>query len=414
MAWSRKLLVGLIVFLISSSVGLVHGIPSGGKYPPVFTQRSGEWYDSWGFDRNNADGSDGFLPNVAYESLGTYKEQAYSIGERFKASYPQKVERAEAILTYVQRWTEYGYDSDNVVKDGVAQDEWAWNADEMAHASNEITGVKAIGDCEDMAFLCSTIYLAAGFDVILVSPPEHVALMIWLPEYSNANCYWDINDGRGEGWIWVEATGANNPLGWTPPDFNDGNFEVYPLNSMISNVNYTPNSPQAEDDVIVTASVATESSPIRQVLLYYSINGGMDITLAMTLEGSSYTATIPKQADGTVVDFYVSATDTEGIVSESGKFSYTVGGTGGGGGLEIPGFPFESIIIGLAIGLVTLYFLARKRSALSRTGTSMHLGSPRACNIKNEVSELRQYVISNKDKYDHSYDSYQETKRIMC
>ncbi len=141
-----------------------------------------------------------------------------------------------------------------------------------------------------------------------------------------------------------------------------------------------------EDDVTVTVSVATQSSPISQVLLYYSINGGVYKTLAMTLEGSSYKATIPKQAEGAVVEFYVSVTDTEGNVSESSEFSYTVGG----GGLEIPGFPLESIIVGLAVGLVTLYFLARKRSALSIPGTSMHLGSPRAGNIKKEVSELRQ------------------------
>ena len=220
-----------------------------------------------------------------------------------------------------------------------------------------------------MAFLCSTLYLAAGFDVVMVSPPEHVALMIWLPEYSNANYYWDIHDGRGEGWIWVEPTGENNPLGWTPPDFSDGNFEVYSLgsstgSSMISNVNYTPHDPQAEDDVVVTASVSAQSSSISQVNLHYSIDGGTYRTLTMTLAGSSYKATIPKQADGTVVAFYVSVTDTEGNVSESSEFTYTVGG--GGGQLEIPGFPFESIIVGLAIGLAALYFLARKRPALSK------------------------------------------------
>jgi hypothetical protein len=373
----RNLAAGMLILFVFSTLYVAYGLPSGGVYPPKFTLNHGDWYDSWGFDRNNADGSDGFLPNVAYESIGTYKELAYSIGEWFKANYPQRVERAEAILTYVQKWTEYGYDSDNVVKNGVAQDEWAWNADEMAHMFNQTTGALAIGDCEDMAFLCSTIYLVAGFEVVLVSPPEHVALMIWLPEYSNANYYWDINDGRGEGWIWVEATGENNPLGWTPPDFNNGEFDVYSLNSTlnstISNVNYTPHDPQAEDDVTVTASVAAESGTISQVLLYYSINGGAYGTLAMTLEGSSYKVTIPKQAEGTVVDFYVSATDTEGTVSESSEFSYTVGG-----GLEIPGFPFESIIVGLAIGLATLYFLARKRPALSRHGISMRLHT-RAC-----------------------------------
>jgi hypothetical protein len=375
----------MIILLAFSSLSVAYGIPSGGVYPPKFTFRNGEGYDSWGFKRTYSEGSDGFLPNVAYESLGTDNETAYSIGEWFKTNYAQKAERAEAILTYVQRWTDYGYDEDNVLIGGQYQLEWAWNADEMAHMFDETTLSVAIGDCEDMAFLCSTIYLAAGFDVVLVSPPEHVALMIWLPEYSNANYYWDILDGRGEGWIWVEATGENNPLGWTPPDFNNGEFEVYSLNSFISNVNYAPHDPQAEDDVTVTVSVATERSPISRVLLYYSINGGVYKTLSMTLEGSSYKVTIPKQAQGVVVEFYVSVTDTEGTVSESTEFSYTVGG-----GLEIPGFPIESIIVGLAIGLVTLYFLARKRSALSRPGTSMHLGSPRASNIKKEVSELRQ------------------------
>jgi hypothetical protein len=68
------------------------------------------------------------------------------------ADYSGETERAVTILKYVQQWTEYGYDSDNVVRDGIAQEEWAWNADEMAHSFNPTTGIKAVGDCEDMAF----------------------------------------------------------------------------------------------------------------------------------------------------------------------------------------------------------------------------------------------------------------------
>jgi hypothetical protein len=408
MNWPRHLALGIIVLFAISSVGVAYALPSGGAYPPKFTLRHGEWYDSWGFDRTYAGGSDGFLPNVAFETIGTNKELAYSIGEWFKANYPDRVQRAEAILKYIQRWTDYGYDIDNIQINGTYQEEFAWNADEMAHRINQTTNSVAIGDCEDMAFLGSTIYLAAGFDVVMVSPPEHVALMIWLPDYSNANYYWDISDGRGEGWIWVEATGKDNPLGWTPPDFGDGNFDVFPLNSMISNVNYAPQDPQAGDDVTVTVSVSAQSSPVSQVLLYYSMDGGAYSSLGMTSEGSSYKATIPGQADGTAVEFYVSVTDTGGIVSESGKFSYTVGG-----GLAIPGFPFESIIVGLVIGFLTLYLLARRRSALSRPGT-LHSGSPSAGDIKNEVPELRQQVISNKDEYEHPYDSHQEAKRIVC
>ncbi len=103
----------------------------------------------------------------------------------------------------------------------------------MAHAFNETTGIKATGDCEDFAFLCGTIYVGAGFDAAVVDAPGHVALLIWLPEFSNANNYWDIpNDGRKAGWIWVEATSDSNPLGWTPPDFADGNWKAYPLGSL--------------------------------------------------------------------------------------------------------------------------------------------------------------------------------------
>jgi len=198
--------------------------------------------------------------------------------------------------------------------------------------------------------------------------------MIWLADFLNANYYWDINDGRGEGWIWVESTGENNPLGWTPPDFSDGDFEVYSLGSStgsatISNVYYTPQDPQAEDDVTVTVSVSVQSSSISGVNLYYSIDGGSYRTLIMTLLGSSYEATIPNQADGTVVVFYASVTDTEGNVSESNEYSYIVGGAE----MEIPGFPFESIIIGLVIGLVTLFLISRRKSALSKTGFSIPL-----------------------------------------
>ncbi|MDQ1281450.1 MAG: hypothetical protein QG670_2715 [Thermoproteota archaeon] len=375
MIWSRILIAGLIIFLACSSLNVVYGIPSGGVYPPKFTLIQGDWYDSWGYDRNNAEGSDGYLPNIAYESLGTNKELAYNIGLQFKANYPSRTERAEKILQYVQRWTDYGYDEDSeavIHIAGTHQGEWAWNADEMVHMFNQTTGTIAIGDCEDMSFLCTTIYVAAGFDVVLVSPVGHVALMIWLPEYDNANIYWDIGDGRGEGWIWVEATGGDNTLGWTPSDFNDGNFEVYPLVTGISTVNYSPQNPQAEDNVTITASVTSQNNQISQVQLHYSVDGSTSKTITMTMQGLTYKATIPRQNDGAVVSFYIIVTYTGGDTFESSEFSYTVGGGFGLPDLKIPGFPVESIIIGLIIGIMTLYFLSRKRSGLSIMNTSTH------------------------------------------
>jgi hypothetical protein len=225
----RFLILLLLVFaLIVVRSQTVHGLPASS-----FTFEDGEWYDNWGINRNYYGGPNGYLPTLAGETLGENKELAYGIGGTFQANYPGQTERAAAILKYVQKWTIYGYDSENVVREGVSQEEWAWNADEMARAFDETTGVRAVGDCEDMAFLCGTIYVGAGFDAAVVDATDHAALLIWLPEYSNANAYWDLpNDGRDAGWIWVEATGSSNPLGWTPPDYQNGGWIAYPIGNL--------------------------------------------------------------------------------------------------------------------------------------------------------------------------------------
>jgi hypothetical protein len=198
-----------------------------------FKESDGDWFDDWNINRNYYGGENGYLPNLADETLNDNKELAYSIGQSFQTQYSVKTDRAEAILRYVQQWTEYGYDEDNVFMDGVPQEEWAWNADETAHRFDQNTATVAIGDCEDLAFLCATIYKGAGFDAAVIDAPGHVALLIWLPEYDNADNYWNIpNDNRGAGWIWVESTGDNNPLGWTPPDYEDGQWTAYPLGTL--------------------------------------------------------------------------------------------------------------------------------------------------------------------------------------
>lgn len=231
-----------------------------------FTKSNGYWFDDWNINRNYYAGRNGYLPNMAYETLDENKELAFSIGESFKENYPAKTTRAVAILRYVQKWTEYGYDEENVFREGVAQDEWAWNADEMAHAFNETRGITATGDCEDLAFLCATIYKGAGFDVAIVDAPGHVALLIWLPEFANADNYWDIpNDNRGAGWIWVEATGNANPLGWTPPDYENGEWTAYP----IGHIEPTPETPQQPplNELIVTIAIIVAILTILMVAL---------------------------------------------------------------------------------------------------------------------------------------------------
>jgi len=330
------------------SISITYAIPSGGVYPPEFTYKNGYWYDGWDYNRNYYAGEDGFLPNVAYESLGSDKELAYEIGEWFKENYDNKVERAEAILNYVQQWTDYGYDEDNVFRNGVAQEEWAWNADEMVHMFDETKYLVAIGDCEDMSFLCATLYIGSKFDVALVDAPEHVALLIWLPEYDNANYYWDIpDDGRDYGWIWVEATSEVNPLGWTPPDFSDGDWISYILGFSEFSVEYSPENPKAEDDVIVKATIESATSSINNVFLSYKI-GNNSQEIQMIKKGTYYEAVIPKQPAGTKVICEVYATDYEEFTSEQ-KFEYIVGQQ-----LQFPPFLLEAGIILFVIFLLIL------------------------------------------------------------
>jgi hypothetical protein len=348
-----KLIIISFFLVFFASLNLVYGLPSGGEYPPVFTLQDGEWYDSWGFNRNVYWGADGYLPNIAYESLGADKELAYNIGNWFKSNYNQKVERAEAILDYVQRWTDYGYDIDNVVRNNTPQEEWAWNADEMAHMFDENQNVVAIGDCEDMSFLCSTIYLSAGFDVAIVSPPAHVALLIWLPEYDNANYYWDIpDDSREYGWIWVEATGEANPLGWTPPDFDEGDWTSYLLTGSGINVDFNPKYPKAEDEVIVQVQVDSSFGAISEVSLTYSIDN-IDKVIDMKRTNSIYKATIPQQPENTRVFCTVSVLGEPDLFEEY-EFEYLVG--------ETVDFSFFSLeIIGAIIIVIILiaFFLSK-------------------------------------------------------
>jgi hypothetical protein len=251
------------LFLLISISAVALTKTASGVPASSFTQQNGDWYDNWGIDRNDGGINGelpGYLPNLASETLGENKELAYSIGQQFLNQYQSNNSRAEAILKYVQTWTYYAYDSDTFVRNGVAQDEWAQNADEFAHAFNQSTGVKAPGDCEDMAFLCGTIYVGAGFDAAVIDATDHAACLIWLPEYPNADYYWDLNDGRGSGWIWVEATGSSNPLGWTPSDYEDGGWTAYPINSL-HYVAYSPMPSQSSTisdvlDIIVTIIIA--------------------------------------------------------------------------------------------------------------------------------------------------------------
>jgi hypothetical protein len=191
-----------------------------------FYQEGGEVFDDWDICRTDAAGEDGFFqvsatgfyPIIVGESLGENADQAYRTGQQLAADYPDMHQRAEQVFAFAR--DRVGYTSDES-QFGFA--EFAQNADELA-TTIENKGI-AHGDCEDYAVLLAVMYKGAGFRSAIVLAPEHAAALVYLPGYREANQSLSV-DGE-DGWIWAEATGGNNPLGWMPEEFLGTELEVY-------------------------------------------------------------------------------------------------------------------------------------------------------------------------------------------
>lgn len=210
-------LLSLILLLLTTF--LINTIPSSFSTPSKsFYKLNSEVYDDWSLCRTRAYGEDGFFqvsersfrPAIVFESISNYKDTAWMLGKKFAEKYKDKHKLAEAIFYYVRDRIKYTPD-----KEQFGLDEFAQNADELAKilASKGV----AYGDCEDYAAILAVMYKAAGFRSAIVLAPGHAATLVYLPDYERANVMWKL--GGEEGWIWVEATGRNNPFGQTPSNY---------------------------------------------------------------------------------------------------------------------------------------------------------------------------------------------------
>jgi hypothetical protein len=219
------IIIGLIMLASLLTAGYAWASPS-----QNFTEKNGDVFDDWEICRTRAFGTDGFYqissdtfrPVIAFESLGDNAAQAYKLGEQFSQDYPDPIQRAEAIFKFVRDRVRYTTDIDQF-----GHDEFAQNADEMAAT---IEGGRAsYGDCEDSAVLLAVMYRGAGYRSAIVIGEEHTACLVYLPDYTQAPVFFELN---GEpGWVWAEATGKNNPLGWTSKEFIDVRLAAYEITS---------------------------------------------------------------------------------------------------------------------------------------------------------------------------------------
>ena len=183
-----------------------------------FAEINGDIFDSWGICRTRACGEDGFYqlsetafrPVIAFEGLGESAALAYSLGEQIAHEYPDREQRAETVFRFVRDRVNYTPDIDQF-----PYEEFAQNADELA-ATIEQDGV-GYGDCEDSAVLLAVMYKGAGYRSAIMVGSGHTAALVYLPDYEKATAIFEL---EGEpGWVWAEATGKNNSLGWAPREF---------------------------------------------------------------------------------------------------------------------------------------------------------------------------------------------------
>jgi len=193
-----------------------------------FKEESGEVYDDWEVCRTRSFGTDGFYqitersfrPVITFESLGRNAESAYKLGNKLASEYPDQLQRAEKVFLYVRNRVNYTPDVDQF-----EYSEYAQNADEMVIKMNQNGVVK--GDCEDSAVLLAVMYKGAGFRSAIAVGEGHTAAMVYLPDYKKASLSFEV---AGEpGWVWAEATGGNNPLGWAPKEFINVEMAAYEI-----------------------------------------------------------------------------------------------------------------------------------------------------------------------------------------
>lgn len=220
-----SILLSLILVLVTgiAATSYVSATPSAG-----LQEMDGELFDDWGICRTRAFGNDGFYqvsetgfrPAIAFESLGEYAALAYGLGEQIASKYPDQLQRAEAVFHFVRDRVNYTPDIDQF-----EYEEFAQNADELATAIDE-NGV-GYGDCEDSAVLLAIMYKGAGYRSAIAIGKEHTATLVYLPEYKKATAIFTLKEEPG--WVWAEATGKNNPLGWAPKEFINARLAAYEI-----------------------------------------------------------------------------------------------------------------------------------------------------------------------------------------
>lgn len=153
-----------------------------------------------------------------------------------------------------------------------------------------------------------------------IRPEDHQALQsMYIAQVFNDTTSW-ITNYYPNGFISLRLIAEIPPEITAPPIRGD----IIP--PVISNIANVPGIPTVIDAVNVTAAITDNLVGVKNASLFYSMDGGVNWTqVSMQHVGdSTYKAAIPKQANGTVVQYYINATDIALNTAQSNISTYTV------------------------------------------------------------------------------------------
>ena len=128
---------------------------------------------------------------------------------------------------------------------------------------------------------------------------------------------------NGGKWYYV-ASNLATPGAANLTTVPNGAVEMPPMEKIlkIESVTVTPPKPTPDDNVVIVARV-TDVNVITSVLLKWKKDGAAQADISMTKNESLYSGTIPKQANGTVVEWtVVAANNKDKTASESGSLKW--------------------------------------------------------------------------------------------
>ena len=158
-----------------------------------------------------------------------------------------------------------------------------------------------------------------GIVVEMFDPDENSIDLFYIGEDPNRkNSYSRLPDGTGKWYLTFE--------GGTPGQSNGINYgsDPIPTSPVIFGFTRDVDVPAADNAVEISATVRTfPGTTLRSVVLKWTLDGAAQPDVAMTnSEGYLYSATIPAQAAGSLVEYTLTATNDEGETTEvsSGYF----------------------------------------------------------------------------------------------